>query len=394
MPASEVVAGADISWMPPCRADCCCSSLPRVEDGNSCTLSLPPLLAATSSAKRFVPRLTGWSGLLRWPNRIVRSWMSWASAGRARARPTAAAARWKERRPGRIFGVSGEAKEANVPQSGKTFQYGKHLAFSLASPSMSSLLERGFKILELLAAHPEGRALSSIAAEAGLPLSATHRLLTELTRCGYVRQARNQGDYVLTIKLVSLGLGFLSASGMVDVAQPSLDRLAEESRELVRLAIVDGDDLVFVAKAQGATRGLRYDPDMGLSVPLSCSAAGHAWMSTLDDERSLALVSRQGFGRPQDYGPNAPTTVEALLGYVHAARKRGYATIVEVFAPAMSAMSAPVISRGVALGVVTIAGPLVRLTEERMADLGEPLMATAAEIAGLSAASSLFRRSA
>ena len=47
-----------------------------------------------------------------------------------------------------------------------------------------------------------------------------------------------------------------------------------------------------------------------------------------------------------------------------------------------------------ALGVVTIAGPLVRLTEERMASLGEPLMATAAEIAGLSAASSLFRRSA
>ena len=153
---------------------------------------------------------------------------------------------------------------------------------------MSSLLERGFQVLELLAAHPEGKALSSIAAEAGLPLSATHRLLAELARCGYVRQARNQGDYVLTIKLVSLGLGFLSASGVVDVAQPSLDRLAEESRELVRLAIVDGSELVFVAKAQGATRGLRYDPDMGLSVPLSCSAAGHAWLSTMSDEEALA----------------------------------------------------------------------------------------------------------
>jgi len=256
------------------------------------------------------------------------------------------------------------------------------------------LLERGFRILEMLAAHPEGRALSSVAAEAGLPLSATHRLLTELARCGYVRQARNQGDYVLTIKLVSLGLGFLSASGVVDVAQPALDRLAEESRELVRLAIVDGSELVFVAKAQGATRGLRYDPDMGLSVPLSCSAAGHAWLSTMSDEEALAAVARQGFARREDFGPKAPMTVKALLGYIRAARKRGYSVISEVFAPAMSAMSAPVISRGVALGVVTIAGPLVRLTEERMASLGEPLMATAAEIAGLSAASSLFRRSA
>ena len=259
---------------------------------------------------------------------------------------------------------------------------------------MSSLLERGLQVLQLLASHPGGMALSSIAAEAGLPLSATHRLLAELTRCGYVRQARDQGDYMLTIKLVSLGLSFLSASGMVDVAQPSLDRLAAESRELVRLAIVDGHELVFVAKAQGATRGLRYDPDMGLSVPLSCSAAGHAWLSTMSDEEALARVARQGFASPETHGPKAPTTVKALLAYVRAARKRGYSVISEVFAPAMSAMSAPVIARGVPLGVVTIAGPLVRLTEARMADLGEPLMATAAEIASLSAASSLFRRTA
>ena len=257
---------------------------------------------------------------------------------------------------------------------------------------MSTPLERGFALLELLAAHPEGRALSALAAEAQMPLSATHRLLGELARCGYVRQARQQGDYVLTIKLVSLGLGFLSASGVVDVAQPALDQLAEHSRELVRLGIVDGTELVFVAKAQGATRGLRYDPDMGLSVPLSCSAAGHAWLSTMSDEDALALVSRQGFADPAHFGPKAPTTVKALLASVRAARKRGYATISDVFAPAMSAMSAPVLSRGVALGVVTIAGPSVRLTEERMAELGEALMATAAEVGGLSTASALFAR--
>jgi len=128
-------------------------------------------------------------------------------------------------------------------------------------------------------------------------------------------------------------------------------------------------------------------------VPLSCSAAGHAWLSTMSDEEALAMVAKQGFASPEKHGPKAPTTVKALLGHVRAARKRGYSVISEVFAPAMSAMSAPVIARGVALGVVTIAGPLVRLTEERMADLGEPLMATAAEIASLSAASSLFRRS-
>lgn len=259
---------------------------------------------------------------------------------------------------------------------------------------MTTQLERGLAVLEHLAGHPEGAALSDIATALAMPLSAAHRLLAELVKSGYVRQLRGQGDYHLTVKLVALGLGYLGSSGWVDVAQPSLDRLAAESAELVRLAIVDGDDLVFVAKAQGATHGLRYDPDMGLSVRLSCSSAGHAWLSTLGEEEALRLIARQGFGSPSAYGPKAPTTIKAVLAFVHAARKRGYATISEVFAPGMSAMAAPVVAHGVTIGVVTIAAPTVRLDEVRMKRLSGALVDTAREIAELSNASSLFRRRA
>lgn len=260
---------------------------------------------------------------------------------------------------------------------------------------MSGILERSFKVLELLAAHPEGCSLSFMANQIDMPLSATHRLLRSLCECGYVRQTRDQGDYVLTIKLVALGLNYLSNSGVVDVAQPLLDRLAADSGELVRLGVVDGESLTFVAKSQGATRGLRYDPDMGLSVTLSCSAAGHVLLSTLSDEQALEWVARQGFGKPENFGPKAPTTVKALLTYVRAARKRGFSMIVEVFAPAMSAMAAPVRSRdGTTIGVVTIAGPLVRLTEERMLALGATLMETAQDVSAASNASALMKKRA
>lgn len=260
---------------------------------------------------------------------------------------------------------------------------------------MSGSLQRSLQILERLAGHPEGQSISTLSSSLDLPLSATHRLLAELARCGYVRQVREQGEYVLTIKLVSMGLGFLSASGVVDVAQPALDQLADESGELVRLGVVDGDDLTFVAKAQGARRGLKYDPDMGLSVRLSCSAAGHAWLSTLSDEAALALVAKQGFGSPDDYGPKAPTTVKALMTHLRTARKRGFSTIAEVFAPSMSAMAAPVRARGgVTIGVVTIAGPLVRLTEARMEELADPLLRCAGEIEAASGASTMFKRRA
>jgi DNA-binding IclR family transcriptional regulator len=258
---------------------------------------------------------------------------------------------------------------------------------------MPGVTERTLAVLEFLATQMEGTPLAMIADELDIPRSACHRLLVDLKQCGYVRQLREHGDYVLTTKLVGLGLGFLATSGIVDIAQTMLDRLAETSGELVRLAIVDGDRLTWVAKAQGALKGLRYDPDMGMDTILSCSATGHAWMMTMTDERALELVSRQGFGQPKQYGPNAPTTISGLLKFVHAARERGYATINEVFAPGMTAMAAPVQRRGYpAMGVISIAGPLVRLDEKRMASLGSTLLAAASELAAASHASPLFNR--
>jgi IclR family transcriptional regulator, acetate operon repressor len=258
---------------------------------------------------------------------------------------------------------------------------------------MSTALERGLALLERLAGQPEGVPLAVLADELEIPRSACHRLLAELQRCGYVRQARAQGDYLMTTKVVSLGLSYLSGTGLVDIAQPLLEGLAETSGELVRLALVDGDRLTWVAKAQGMRKGLRYDPDMGMDARLSCTASGHAWLLTLSDERALELVSQQGFGAPKDYGPRAPTTVKALLGHLHAARTRGVAIIDEVFAPGMAAMAAPVRRRnGEAIGVISIAGPRLRLTMARMNALTQPLVDTAAELGATSGASRLFGR--
>lgn len=254
-------------------------------------------------------------------------------------------------------------------------------------------LDRGLSLLEHLAQHPEGLPLTLMASELAIPMGACHRLLAELQRRGYVRQARKQGDYVLTTKVVSLGLGFLSSAGIVDVAEPLLERLAESSGELVRLSIVDEDRLTWVAKSQGIRQaGQRYDPDMGKDVRLSCTSSGHAWLMTMSDERALQLVSQQGFGKPMEYGPRAPTTIKSLLGFLHAARVRGYAMIDEVFAPGMAAMAAPVQRRKVIIGILSIAGPRQRLSTERMHALAPALLAAAAELGPIGHASSLFGR--
>ena len=256
---------------------------------------------------------------------------------------------------------------------------------------MSGSMEKALAILEYLAARPDGAPLVSIATDLNQIRSGCHRTLNELIKYGYVRSMQ-RGDYALTTKLASMGMSFLSKSGIIDIAQPLMNRLARETEELVRLAILDGDRLTLVAKAQGAKVGLLYDPDMGIDLRLSCSAAGQAWLATLTDQQVIEAVTRQGLGEPANFGPNAPTTIKALLKMLGEHRKRGFSMINEVYAPGMSSMAAVVKRKGEpATGALIVAAPTSRFTEEQMTRLGPRLIRLADELALVGSASPLLK---
>ena len=266
-----------------------------------------------------------------------------------------------------------------------------------ASAAPSGVMDRTFAVLRLLAENADGLPISAIADRLGIPLSASHRLLSELAGHGVVQQERGHGDYRLTMRLVTLAFTYLARSGVTDIAQPGLDRLAARSGELVRLAVMDGDganrSLTWVARAQGAQSGLRYDPEMGQVAPLSCSASGWAWLSTLGDEEALALVERQGFGPPEEFGPRAPRTPKALIQALRQTRRRGYAVAIQTFTPWMSAIAAPVRAPdGTACATIGIAGPLMRLPEEKLHGLAPLMLEAAAEMTQASLGSPLLNR--
>ncbi len=207
---------------------------------------------------------------------------------------------------------------------------------------MSNALERGLHAIELLAGKSTGLALQQVAEALDIPPSATHRMLNCLVEQGFVRQDHQHGNYVLALKVVSLAFKHLSQSNIVDLAKPILDRLARLSGELVRLSIVDGDNLVWISKAQGTRSGLRYDPDSGAEAKLCCTASGLAWLSSLSNERALELVYRQGLAKPGEYGPNAATTIDHLLKNLQLARDQSYASVDESFEIGAAAIAAAI----------------------------------------------------
>ncbi|WP_406725769.1 IclR family transcriptional regulator [Streptomyces sp. GD-15H] len=245
---------------------------------------------------------------------------------------------------------------------------------------MAPALARGLGILEVLAGVEEGLQLHQIADSLGIPRSAAHRLLAELSDAGYVRQDGALGNYVLSLKLVSLGLKHLAVNDLVGLSRPVLEQLASDTAELVRLAVIDLDDMVWVAAYQGKRSGLRYDPDSGSTVTLSCSATGFAWMAHVPEEIALQKILRQGIASREDSGPRAPQTIDEIRAELTKTRDQGFAIAIDTYSLGVGTVAAPIFVAGEVAGAISITGPTPRLTKERLTQLAPRLLQTTAEV--------------
>lgn len=239
---------------------------------------------------------------------------------------------------------------------------------------MTTALDRGLKILENLAGAEHGRPLHEIADSLKIPRSAAHRLLAELVLGGYVHQTGELGNYVLSLKIVSVGLAHLEAMDLVSMSKPVLEQLAHETAELVRLAIVDGEDMVWVSRHQGVRSGLRYDPDSGRTVTLSCSATGFAWMAHIPEEEALQKILRQGIAPRAQYGPKAPQTIDEIRAELRKTRLRGFATATDTHVLGIASVAAPVYVGKKVVGSLSVSGPTPRLPEMRLLEIAPRLL--------------------
>ena len=178
---------------------------------------------------------------------------------------------------------------------------------------VNPLLERCFQLIEFLAEEPRAFRLGVISEKLGLQKGSVHRLLTALCGMGWVEQEPETGFYRLTLRLAIMGQRVLIGTRIPDVTRPILQKLAEESQELVRMAILEGDrSLSWVVYVQGRRTGLIYQPEMIGRVPLTVTSHGKAWLSTLPREEAMRIVREEGFPPPGRYGPRAIQSMDAF----------------------------------------------------------------------------------
>jgi IclR family acetate operon transcriptional repressor len=179
-------------------------------------------------------------------------------------------------------------------------------------------LERAFDLLERMADAGGEVGLSELSVSSGLPLPTIHRLMRTLVSCGYVRQQPNR-RYSLGPRLIRLGE---SASRLLGTwARPHLARLVDETGETANLALLDGDEVVYVAQVP-SRHSMRMFTEVGRRVLPHTTGVGKALLAHLTTDEVRALLARTGMPAATD---KTITTPEGFIGALEDVRRLGYA---------------------------------------------------------------------
>lgn len=240
-------------------------------------------------------------------------------------------------------------------------------------------LTRGLTILEALSDVEGGATLTDIAQKVGLPASTTHRLLNTLEKMDYVHQTGELGLWTIGLKTFTVGSAFVSNRDFALQSHPYLRRLMDQSGETANLSILDGYDVVFIGQVQ-CREIMRMLVKLGSRHPIHASGSGKAILAALADDTVQDILAKHGLPRHTEH---TIVTPDGLWNAIKLIRKHGYAYDDEEHALGLRCVAAAVYDEySEPLGAISLAGPLSRLTDERIRALGPLVARTAAEITG------------
>src|SRR3954469_19693945 len=205
-----------------------------------------------------------------------------------------------------------------------------------SGPDFVESLARGLDVLSCFDADHRSMTLSEVAAAARLARPTARRLLLTLEELGFVRG--EQGGFVLTPKVLTLGMAYVGALGLWEIARPHLEGLVRRTGESSSMAQLDGSDIVAVARiAVPKLIALRFE--IGTGFPALQTSQGKVLLAALPPE-DLATTLR----KPSRSGLPAYIGVsdEQLRQELSRVRARGWALADEELAPGVRSVAVPV----------------------------------------------------
>ena len=218
--------------------------------------------------------------------------------------------------------------------------------------------------------------LTEIAKNVGLNKSTVHRFMRTLVNGGFVAQDPETKRYRVGLALVPLGQLATKHLEIRKVAYPRITALQKAVGETVHLAMLDGNEVVYIDIVESTAHFLRLNSRIGKLAPAYCTGLGKAMLAFGDSERLEAVIAN-GLQRHTDTTITDPELLRADLA---AARERGYAIDLGEFNPLVRCMAAPIFDRGGVVAAVSVTRIFVDSTTTLEPEVGLAVRATADEI--------------
>ncbi|MFN7004405.1 MAG: IclR family transcriptional regulator C-terminal domain-containing protein [Roseinatronobacter sp.] len=184
-------------------------------------------------------------------------------------------------------------------------------------------LAKGLRVIETFTAERPRQSISEVAAACGLDRATTRRCLLTLAHEGY---ADYDGKFfTLTPRILRLGTACLATMPLPQIVQPFLDALSEEIGESSSVSILDGADIVYVARAaQRKVMSIALMP--GSRLPAFCTSMGRVLLAALPEGDARATLTTASLPHRT---PKTLTGVVEILAELARVRRDGHAVIDE-----------------------------------------------------------------
>jgi IclR family pca regulon transcriptional regulator len=203
-------------------------------------------------------------------------------------------------------------------------------------PDFVEALARGLDVLTCFDADHRSMSLTDVATAAELARPTARRLLLTLEELGFVRSSA--GVFELTPKVLTLGIAYVSALGLWDIARPHLEALVGRTGESSSMAQLDGSDIVYVARVS-VPKLIALRVEIGTRFPAVQTSQGKVLLAALPPEELEATLAQPSRAGLPPYIGRTPGQLRAELTEV---RARGWATADEELAPGVRSVAVPV----------------------------------------------------
>jgi DNA-binding IclR family transcriptional regulator len=242
----------------------------------------------------------------------------------------------------------------------------------------SMSVRRALGLLLFVGEHddPRGVTLKDVATGLDLNKSTALRLFEPLIDFGLVSQDDETGRFRLGARVVSLGQSFLSKVDLRAIAHPALRGLMTDTGETVHLTIYDHPDVVYVDKVE-SPNVVHMRSEIGKRMPAYSTATGKAFLAHLPADRVSDAIAR---GLPRRTA-NTITTADDLLAELAKVREQGWAVDNVENEDGVRCVGAPILDHlGAVVAALSVSGPTMRVTEDRVPELGAQVKTVAEEI--------------